>query len=87
MGNDVENRFARGVRLSYLYTLLPEEMSRDPIVCNVASTWVMREDFSVEKCLVDMVRQLTAAKQRIQGEYADYMRRHPRLVVKEARRG
>lgn len=45
-------------RLSYLDALLPDELHRDANVYAVARALCQRDDFTIERCLVEMVKIL-----------------------------
>ena len=81
--DEMKRQEMRRARLSYLLALLPEEMRRDPTVAAVANHLAGQDGFSVEGCLVEMVRALVKSGDELRKAYidADAQRGFPRMLV------
>lgn len=67
--DEMKLRQTVGARLSYLHALLPEELHRDPTAAAVANHFARQDNFSVEGCLVEMVKALAKAGDELRAAY------------------
>lgn len=65
-----------GARLSYLHALLPEELHRDPTAAAIANHFARQDGFSVEGCLVEMVKALAKVGDDMRQEYIKLLEQH-----------
>ena len=81
--DEMKRQEMRRARLSYLLALLPEEMRRDPTVAAVANHLAGQDGFSVEGCLVEMVRALVKAGDELRREHIKLLEQNglPRMRV------
>ena len=81
-GDVIKQRHLEQSRMGYLCGLLPEEMRNDPYVNAVAHAWLDRDDFSIEGCLVAMVRHLVERNNSLKDEFAKFagLAARPRVV-------
>ena len=81
--DEMKRQHIVGARLSYLHALLPEEFHRDPTVAAVANHLARQDGFSVEGCLVEMVRALVKSGDSLRQKYVKMLEQYepPRMLI------